>query len=183
MARIAVPSWTWSTVPRKHRVVQTCGVLRAIVGFRQDEVGDWVADLGCLHRQHVRHRPPFWDRRWVLTESGRAERLGLDLDCPLCDRAEIPDGLHVVRTAGPFDAATLPTGLRVDHRVADGRWATLRVLQGAVGFTMDTDPPVDVHLVVGDEQAIPPGVAHRVIVEDGMRVVIDFLEKQDGEAG
>ena len=158
--------------------MQTCGVLRAIVGFHQDEVGDWVADLECLHAQHVRHRPPLWDRSFALTESGRAEHLVLDLECPLCDRAEIPDGLHVVRTAGPFDTATLPMGLRADHRVADGRWAMLRVLEGAVGFTMDTDPPVAVHLVVGDEQAIPPKVAHRVIVEHGMWIVIDFLEKQ-----
>jgi hypothetical protein len=27
-----------------------------IVGFHQDTEGDWVAELDCGHRQHVRHR-------------------------------------------------------------------------------------------------------------------------------
>ena len=110
-------------------------VLRTIEGFSPDEQGDWVAHLACLHRQHVRHRPPFRDRPWVLTGQGRAEHLGTPLDCPLCDRAELPAGLEVVRTAGPFDATTLPAGLRRSHRVADRTWGRLRVLKGAVGFT------------------------------------------------
>ncbi len=37
-------------------------MLRAIDGYHQDEVGDWVAELRCGHGQHVRHRPPFWVR-------------------------------------------------------------------------------------------------------------------------
>ncbi len=32
--------------------------LRTITGFRLDEEGDWVADLACLHSQHMRHNPP-----------------------------------------------------------------------------------------------------------------------------
>src|ERR1044072_3986689 len=67
------------------------GVRRAIEGFHQDEDGDWVAELSCLPGQNVRHRPPFQDRAWVLPEAGRAERLGGPIDCPLCDRAELPD--------------------------------------------------------------------------------------------
>jgi tellurite methyltransferase len=65
----------------------------------QDEDGDWVAELSCLHNQHVRHRPPFQERSWVLEESGRVERIGAELDCALCDRAELPDGLRLVRRA------------------------------------------------------------------------------------
>ena len=57
---------------------------RRIVGFHQDEVGDWVAELECGHSQHVRHDPPFVSRPWVVTEEGRAERLGTTLDCPPC---------------------------------------------------------------------------------------------------
>jgi uncharacterized protein DUF3565 len=58
---------------------------RAIVGFETDEVGDWVALLACGHRQHVRHRPPWQERPWVLTPQGREGRLGTPLDCPLCN--------------------------------------------------------------------------------------------------
>jgi hypothetical protein len=62
-------------------------VRRVIVGFEQDEVGDWVALLECGHRQHVRHRPPWQERPWVLTPEGRSERVASPLDCAECDRA------------------------------------------------------------------------------------------------
>ncbi len=148
---------------------------RTIVGFHLDDLGDWVAELSCLHNQHVRHQPPFFDRPWVMTEGGRAARIGTAIECPLCDRAEMPDGLEVVRTAGPFDDTTLPAGLRRDHRVADGTWARLRVLDGSIRFTMATVPPVDRLLGAGDEQAIPPGVAHAVHPAGAMRIEVDFL--------
>ncbi len=63
---------------------------RAIVGFRQDEHGEWAAELECGHGQHIRHKPPFQVRPWVLTEEGRAGRIGTELDCPHCNEAETP---------------------------------------------------------------------------------------------
>jgi tellurite resistance-related uncharacterized protein len=151
-------------------------VLRTIVGFHQDDDGDWVAHLSCRHRQHVRHRPPFFDREWVTTAAGRSSRLGAEIDCPLCDRAELPEGLEVVRSAGPFDADTLPPGLRRDHRVADGVWGRLRVTHGSARFVMDTEPPIDRVLRAGQAQAIPPGVAHRVVVDEAVQLQVDFLQ-------
>ena len=65
---------------------------RAIENFLQDEHGDWIARLRCGHGHHVRHKPPFWSRPWVLTAEGRAEKIGLPLDCVLCDRFEMPAG-------------------------------------------------------------------------------------------
>ncbi|HEU4685175.1 MAG TPA: DUF3565 domain-containing protein [Nitrospira sp.] len=56
-----------------------------IIGYHRDEHGDWVADLLCGHKQHVRHHPPFVMRPWVLTEAGRASRLGTMLDCRQCE--------------------------------------------------------------------------------------------------
>jgi Protein of unknown function (DUF3565) len=55
-----------------------------IVGFHQDDEGDWIAELSCGHCQHVRHRPPFVERPWVLTEAGRAARIGATVECPKC---------------------------------------------------------------------------------------------------
>lgn len=153
------------------------GVRRRIVAFAEDDLGDWVAHLDCLHRQHVRHAPPFRDRPWVLTPEGREAHLGSELDCLLCDRAELPEGLTVVRTAS-FDDATLPAGLRRDHRVASGVWGRLRVLEGAVRFTMATDPPVDRVVGAGDEQPIPPEVAHAVVPEAGTELAVDFLRRR-----
>jgi hypothetical protein len=63
-------------------------LLRKITGFHQDTESHWVAELNCGHLQHTRHDPPFFPRPWILTEAGRAERIGTSLDCICCDRQE-----------------------------------------------------------------------------------------------
>jgi tellurite resistance-related uncharacterized protein len=155
-------------------------MLRTSEGFHQDDEGDWVAELDCLHGQHVRHKPPMWPRPWVETEAGRAEHIGTTLDCPLCDRFELPEDLVVARTAGPFDEDTLPAGLRRTHLVADRTWGLLRVLEGNVAFNaLD----VDRALVAGDEQPIPPGVPHRLGLDGPVRLEVDFFVPPERGAG
>lgn len=56
-----------------------------IVAFQQDKEQYWIAELSCGHRQHVRHRPPFVERQWVLTESGRAAKIGYAIVCGQCE--------------------------------------------------------------------------------------------------
>jgi hypothetical protein len=55
-----------------------------IIGYHKDDDDHWVAELECGHNQHVRHDPPLVSRPWVLTPEGRAERLGLELNCKRC---------------------------------------------------------------------------------------------------
>ncbi len=54
--------------------------------------GDWVAELSCGHRRHVRHRPLLEDNPWVTTEAGRRARLGTALACRWCDAPVPPVG-------------------------------------------------------------------------------------------
>jgi hypothetical protein len=61
---------------------------RRIVDFELDDDGHWRAVLDCGHRQHVRHDPPLTTREWVLTEAGRREKIGLELECRKCDEAD-----------------------------------------------------------------------------------------------
>lgn len=152
-------------------------MIRRIDGFHEDDEGDWVAELSCLHNQHVRHQPPFLERAWVTSEAGRSERLGSPIECPLCDRLELPADLERVRTAGPFDAETLPRALKRAHVVAERTWGVLRVLEGAVVFTIETTPPTSVRVSRGEEQPIPPDVPHLVRLDGPVRFVIDFLVK------
>ena len=58
---------------------------RKILGFEVDEDHHWRAELECGHFQHMRHNPPLTTRPWVLTEEGRASRLGFQLNCRRCD--------------------------------------------------------------------------------------------------
>lgn len=150
---------------------------RTIVGWHTDVDGDWVAELSCLHAQHVRHEPPFRERPWVTSEEGRSSRIGSDIQCSLCDRAELPGELGVVRTAGPFDEATLPAGLRRTHLVGAGVWGVLTVLAGEVTITIETGPPISRRLREGESQAIPPEVPHHLTVAGPFRLQVDFLKR------
>jgi tellurite methyltransferase len=155
-------------------------VQRSIVGFHQDELGDWVAELSCLHGQHVRHRPPFYDRPWVVDEVERAARIGAELECPLCDRAEMPEGLTLARSVGPFTGETMPAALRSGHRVAEGTWGCLRVLDGSLWFAMERQSPVETHLAAGSRQPIPPGMQHSLRLAGPVRFTIEFFVANAG---
>jgi tellurite methyltransferase len=152
-------------------------VNRAILGFHRDDAGDWVAELSCLHAQHVRHQPPFRLAPWVLDDGERAARIGSPIDCPLCDRAELPAGLRVVRITDIWDEQSLPAALRRAHRIAAGTWGRLRVEQGRLRFGAETQPPLDV--VVGPDapQAIPPEVEHHVEPLGEVRFAVEFLRR------
>ena len=71
--------------PREQR-----GQPRMIVGFHQDALNEWVADLACGHTQHVRHRPPWELRPWVITEEGRRQHVGTVLLCKKCEETLSP---------------------------------------------------------------------------------------------
>ncbi|WP_020682571.1 DUF3565 domain-containing protein [Marinobacterium rhizophilum] len=64
---------------------------QVITGYHRDEAGDWVAQLACGHFQHVRHTPPWVNRPWVVTATGRAAMLGSALECRKCDEGAPPD--------------------------------------------------------------------------------------------
>ena len=56
-----------------------------IIGYHKDDAGHWVAQLSCGHNQHVRHDPPWMNREWVTTQTGRDSMLGHELNCKKCD--------------------------------------------------------------------------------------------------
>ena len=62
---------------------------RKIIGFSRDDKSDWRAELDCGHLQHVRHNPPLTKREWVLSEAGRSEKMGAELDCKRCDEEKV----------------------------------------------------------------------------------------------
>jgi tellurite resistance-related uncharacterized protein len=139
-----------------------------MTGFHQDDSGDWVAELECGHNQHVRHRPPFQVREWVIDDQARRARIGSALDCPLCDRAELPASVRHVRDSAVWDSATMPSGLRRTHRLGRATWGVLHVEEGSVRFD-------DAPLSAGEVRSIPPEVEHRVEPSDDGRFWIEFL--------
>lgn len=151
---------------------------RTVTGFHLDEEGHWVAALSCGHGQHVRHDPPMVERPWVLTESGRAERLGVELDCVRCDAREMPDGFAPYRRTATFDETTLPAALRARHSTKAGVWARIHVLRGRLRYVIE--PPIGTSEVLTPEA---PGVVlaeveHRVEPLGPVELFVEFWRRE-----
>lgn len=58
---------------------------RHIVSFDTDEEGHWRVLLDCGHHRHTRHRPPLENREWIFDEHEREARIGVELNCKVCD--------------------------------------------------------------------------------------------------
>jgi len=147
---------------------------RAITGFHQDDVGDWVAELVCGHGQHVRHQPPFVLRPWAATAEGRAGRLGAELACLRCTRFEIPEHFVPTRRTPEFSESTVPAGLLADHTTKAGTWARIVVAEGAVGYVVESLGHTQVLTpdVVG---VVIPEVPHHLVPRGPVRFHVEFL--------
>lgn len=144
-------------------------------GFHQDDLGDWVAELDCGHTQHVRHRPPFTLRPWVVTAEGRQGRLGQTLDCPLCDRSELPAGYAPYHRSAPLRTGSIPDALLRQHDTKPGVWARLEVSSGSLDFIERLEQGERHTLVpAGAHAVIRPGVAHRVAPNGDVEFTIQF---------
>jgi tellurite methyltransferase len=155
-------------------------VLRAIESFEQDSAGDWVARLRCGHGQHMRHKPPFWTRGWVTTPEGRAAKLGVEVECPLCDRFELPAGFAPYKTTPTFEVDTIPSGLRKDHSTKPGVWARIRVLAGRLEYTVEQPLARTSTLEPGKDGIVVAEVPHRVTPLDReVRFYVEFYRRSD----
>ena len=152
-------------------------MLQPIEGFHQDAAADWVAELRCGHGQHVRHKPPFWTREWVLTPEGRASRLGTELACVCCDRFEIPEGFEPYKRTVQFDETTVPAALLADHATKRGVWAIIHVLAGRLTYRVE--PPLAREQIVeaGGTAVVVPQVKHRVLPDGPVQFFVEFHRK------
>jgi tellurite methyltransferase len=148
-----------------------------ITGFHQDSEGIWMADLACRHTQHIRHNPPWQERPWVLTESGRQDKLGAELDCFFCNMATIPADAKPYKQTARFDETTVPAGLLADHRLKPGVWGQIVVEEGHLEYTCDRGVFVLRPDVVG---IVEPEVVHYVRLQGPVRFYVEFLKLPEG---
>lgn len=149
-------------------------MFRKIESFHQDEQGDWIADLSCLHSQHVRHRPPFQSRPWVLDDQERIGRVGTFLTCSLCDRCDLPQSATFLGSSGPWESTTVPEEMRSSHKMDKATWGVVRVLEGTAKVSLHLTPVLRSELSKGDSQAIPPEIAHEVVLDANGKISLEF---------
>lgn len=152
-------------------------VNRTITGFHRDDADDWVAELDCGHRQHMRHNPPFTERAWVESEDRRNDKLGERIECRLCDRLEMPEGVAAYRTTPDFDVNTVPSGLLRNHTTKTGVWGRIKVLAGTVRYMTEAPAARTIRLEAGDNAAIPPELPHRVELSTDAKFHVVFLKR------
>lgn len=147
---------------------------RPIVNYHQDDAGDWVAELGCGHGQHVRHKPPFTLHPWVTTAEGRASMIGAPLDCPPCERLEMPEGLVAYKRTAEFDETSVPAGLRKNHSTKQGVWGLIQVLSGRLRYRIDGLGGLELLLEPGRQGVVVPEVLHHVEPDGPVRFFVEF---------
>jgi tellurite resistance-related uncharacterized protein len=157
-------------------------VERKISGFHQDEAADWVAELECGHRQHVRHAPPFVRRPWAVSEAGRREKIGELLACALCDRRELPEGFVPYRRTAVFDAASVPKALLSRHGTKPGVWARIHVLEGSLRYRLHEPFDEEQLLEPSHPGVVLPGVEHDVTPLGAVRFFVEFHRRETAPA-
>lgn len=154
-------------------------VPRTILAFEQDQQGDWIAQLDCGHRRHVRHRPPLSSFAWVEQAEGRAAHVGEQIECGRCHTREWPADFEPYKTTTIFDQDSVPSGLLADHRTKSGVWGRLEVLEGSLvlRFAEPLDERLELH--AGESAAIPPELPHRVELSGPVRFRVQFHRRGD----
>jgi tellurite methyltransferase len=151
---------------------------RPITGFSTDEDGDWVVILSCGHPQHVRHRPPFINRPWVITKQGRQSKLGQTLDCVRCDRFELPNHFIPYQQTPVFTDQSMPAGLKKDHLTKAGIWAKIVVVEGKLRYCI---APLDVKMELSEDRPgiVVPEVPHLVEPMGPVQFFLVFYRSPD----
>lgn len=87
---------------------------------------------------------------------------------------ELPHGSVAYRTIGPFDAQTLPAGLRAEHRLKEGTWVLLELSEGTLRFVWDDEAGGAEDLVAPATLVVPPQVLHHVEGDGPFSLTIAF---------
>lgn len=146
-----------------------------IMGFHQDAAADWVAELACGHTQHMRHRPPWQERAWVLNEDGRTQRIGQAIECPLCDMPVLPEHVQPYKRTPDFTRQSVPAALLKDHTTKAGVWARIVVTAGELEYSFGEPRRM---FVLNRERPgiVRPEVPHQVKPLGEVEFHVEFLK-------
>ena len=79
-----------------------------------------------------------------------------------------------------FTEQTIPDGLLKEHKLAEGTWGSLRVLEGRIRFT-DLETDEERLIAAPDDVTIHPGALHQVSTEGPVQFRIDFFREPEAD--
>lgn len=137
---------------------------RKIVCYHQvPNSGKWSAELDCFHRLHTTHQ----------------QDLHTEVDCPLCDTLNFPEGLTAYKRTPEFTEQNIPKGLLNNHATKAGTWGKIRVLEGALTFTIDGQQAIE--LKATETSHIPPQILHAVKANNSVRFYVEFYTQDQSK--
>jgi tellurite resistance-related uncharacterized protein len=86
----------------------------------------------------------------------------------------LPSDAACYRQIGPFNQDSLPAGLLAEHRLKEGVWGVLTVLDGAIGFSWDDADGGKVEIAAPASIVIPPTVPHHIDIRGPFILRIGF---------
>ena len=89
---------------------------------------------------------------------------------------EFPENIKAYKRTEIFTRQSIPTGLLKDHRVAEGVWAKLVVLEGSLTYVIQEPMLERVELMPDRFGVIEPGICHYVIPHEGVRFYVEFYK-------
>ena len=81
---------------------------------------------------------------------------------PVSSRGPLPAAARPYSTIGPFDAASLPKGLRAEHSLKPGTWGLLELTQGALRFVWNDEQGGADEIIAPAQFIVPPETLHHV---------------------
>ena len=97
--------------------------------------------------------------------------------------ASLPQGAEAYRTIGPFDAASLPKGLRAEHSLKPGTWGLLELTEGALRFVWDDEKGGAEEISAPASLVVAPEVLHHVEGSGPFTLTITFYRNTDSTTG
>ncbi len=80
-----------------------------------------------------------------------------------------------------FTEETIPDALQQEHKLAEGTWGVLQVLEGGIRF-IDLESLLERIISAPDHITIHPGAPHRVAIEGPVEFRIDFFKEPNPDA-
>ena len=108
--------------------------------------------------------------------------LAAELECPLCDRMEWPEGLISHRRTKVMDEESVPAGLLRAHSTKRGVWAKIHVLEGALEYRIEDPVNACFTLTKGQVGIIVPEVRHRVAPGRTVKFFVEFWRAVNTES-
>jgi cupin 2 domain-containing protein len=101
----------------------------------------------------------------------------------LASRGQLPPDAEAYRTIGPFDAETLPQGLRAEHSLKPGTWGLIELTEGSLRFVWDDAEGGTEDVVAPARLIVPPQVLHHVEGSGSFALTITFYRSADSTTG